>query len=416
MTQEEMSTSDLRTITILPLQEAISHDQFTFVINQTIFSTSIVEAVGLSPSVRDQLQVDACTRSYVIDNSNINSTNFFSLQNLLSGSTVVFQKSDQKSLILLSQQLYNIGLEQFFFRLWGDSTEDITITLSKAFMTHSRIDLQRISNLLLLSIDALDDLLLTESFIVDSEDSLFKILYQFQCPILLRHIQWEFLSSKVITTLFKDPTLYSCTESLWRSISDRLIHLPLPLGLDSQIVTEFPRLFEEFQSKHFKLLWRGSRDGFNATEFHHRCDGHANTLTLIQDTNDNIFGGFTPVKWESRPKYPYHKSDDSKLSYLFTLKNPHKVPSRKFVLKAEKNQFAICCHSEHGPIFGYDSFYGYDIFISNNCNQNVDCFTRIGTRWNDRTYANDTTVGDFLTGSFNFTVKEIEVFEITNSI
>jgi hypothetical protein len=413
MTLPQMSNYDLRTTTILPLLEAIPRDEFTFVINQTIFPTTIVEAVGLSPSVRDQLQVDACTRRYVICDSKIDSTNFSSLQNLLSGSKVVFQKSDQKSLILLSQQLCNVGLEQFFFSLWGDSTDDVTVTHSNAFAARSRVDLKWVSNLLLLSVDALDDLLSTESFMVNSEDALLRILQQFQCPVLLRHIQWEFLSPGAITTIFKDPGLCNCTELLWRSVSDRLTHPPLPPGLDSRIVSQFPRLFEEFQSKQFKLLWRGSRDGFNATEFHRRCDGHANTLTFILDTKDNVFGGFTPVKWESRTKYPYHKSDDSMLSFLFTLKNPHNVPSRKFVLKSEKNQFAICCRSESGPIFGYDSYNGYDIFVSDNCNESVDCFTRIGTRWNDRTYANDTTVGDFLTGSFNFTVKEIEVFEIT---
>jgi uncharacterized coiled-coil protein SlyX len=54
-----------------------------------------------------------------------------------------------------------------------------------------------------------------------------------------------------------------------------------PVRLDSLIVREYPPLFEEFRMKSFNLLWRGSRDGFTADEFHRRCDGHANTLTLI---------------------------------------------------------------------------------------------------------------------------------------
>jgi hypothetical protein len=49
-------------------------------------------------------------------------------------------------------------------------------------------------------------------------------------------------------------------------------------------------------------LWRGSRDGFGSGDFHSRCDGHANTVTLIEtaasehDVGDFVFGGFTPVK------------------------------------------------------------------------------------------------------------------------
>jgi hypothetical protein len=43
------------------------------------------------------------------------------------------------------------------------------------------------------------------------------------------------------------------------------------------------------------LQWRGSRDGFGAIDVHKRCDGRANTLTLILDTGGNVFGGFTPL-------------------------------------------------------------------------------------------------------------------------
>jgi outer membrane murein-binding lipoprotein Lpp len=64
----------------------------------------------------------------------------------------------------------------------------------------------------------------------------------------------------------------------------------------SRIVGYFPPLFEEFRMKCFNLLWRGSRDGFTAKEFHRRCDGRTNTLTLILDTDGNVFGGFTPVE------------------------------------------------------------------------------------------------------------------------
>jgi hypothetical protein len=56
-----------------------------------------------------------------------------------------------------------------------------------------------------------------------------------------------------------------------------------PAGFASLIVVDFPALFTEFGGKRFTLLWRGSRDGFGARDFHRRCDGHARTLTLIQD-------------------------------------------------------------------------------------------------------------------------------------
>jgi hypothetical protein len=65
------------------------------------------------------------------------------------------------------------------------------------------------------------------------------------------------------------------------------------------IVREFPPFFDEFRAKRFNSLLQGSRDRFTAGQFHRCCDGHANTLTLIADTDGNVFGGFTPVEWES---------------------------------------------------------------------------------------------------------------------
>jgi hypothetical protein len=177
--------------------------------------------------------------------------------------------------------------------------------------------------------------------------------------------------------------------------------------LESLIVRQYPPLFEEFRAKRFNLLWRGSRDGFTAKEFHRRCDGRANTLTLIADIDGNVFGGFTPVKWESHSGK--RKGDDSGRSFLFTLRNPHGVPPRKFALTAERKQSAINCCSARCAVFG-----GYcDIAVHDNCDANRASCTHIGTLCNS-TYANNTAFADFLTGAYNFTVKEIEVFNIAH--
>jgi hypothetical protein len=117
------------------------------------------------------------------------------------------------------------------------------------------------------------------------------------------------------------------------------------------IVGYFPPLFEEFRRKRFNLLWRGSRDGFTAQEFHLRWDGRANTLTVISDTDGNVFGGFTPVKWESPARWK-HKVDDSLQSFLFTLRNLNGVPPRKVALRVEKKPSAIDCTSSYCATFG----------------------------------------------------------------
>jgi hypothetical protein len=151
------------------------------------------------------------------------------------------------------------------------------------------------------------------------------------------------------------------------------------------------------------LLWRGTRDGFGAADFHRRCDGHPNTLTLIADTGGNIFGGFTPVEWESRPR-TFTKADPSMRSFVFTLKNPHDVPPRRFALKLAEISNAINCVVTYGPIF----FGGIVVADKSNANSSsyTSCFGLC--------YTNDTDVPSetFFTNSPRFTVDEIEVFEI----
>jgi hypothetical protein len=115
---------------------------------------------------------------------------FSSLQSLLSGKEVLLQQSHQKSLILLIQQLLNLGFERLFYCLWSDSSSiDTAVTLSSAFAAHSRIDLPSVSDVSLLSVDALDSLLSSESFMVNSEDALLQILFPLGHPPLLRHIR-----------------------------------------------------------------------------------------------------------------------------------------------------------------------------------------------------------------------------------
>jgi hypothetical protein len=125
---------------------------------------------------------------------------------------------------------------------------------------------------------------------------------------------------------------------------------------------------------------------------------------MILDTKGNIFGGFTPVKWESGDN---QKADDSLKSFLFTLKNPHNIPARRFPLKANRKECAIDCHSEYGPLFGEN---GCGICIWDNCNAHSESNTGFDSYNNDTGQAGD----DFFTGSSDFQVKEIEVFEITD--
>jgi hypothetical protein len=108
------------------------------------------------------------------------------------------------------------------------------------------------------------------------------------------------------------------------------------------------------------------------------------------------------VEWDSQGGY---RADPSLQSFLFTLKNPHNLPARKFALKAEKKNKAIDCDSSMGPRFGDD------IWVLDNCNENASSWNYLG-----HSYANDTGLDGRTLLSFLhwFTVKEDEVFKITD--
>jgi hypothetical protein len=124
------------------------------------------------------------------------------------------------------------------------------------------------------------------------------------------------------------------------------------------------------------------------------------------DTNGNVFGGFTPVEWESRTRdrgdHLCFKADDSLRSFLFTLKNPHNIAARRFALMEEKKQLAMYCYCGWGPSLGAG------LAVCDNCNNNENA-TNLGLAYTNDTGLKGETV---FTGSFNFQVKEIEVFEI----
>jgi hypothetical protein len=178
--------------------------------------------------------------------------------------------------------------------------------------------------------------------------------------------------------------------------------------LASRIISDFPSIFSEFGGKRFDLLWRGTRDGFNGLEFHGRCDGRGNTVTIVESIDGFIFGGFKPITWDSGGSSSSNsRADPERRSFLFTLKNPWGVVARKFSLS--NPECAIWCHESCGPVFGYCDG-DCNLGVANNSDGNTQSQTKLGS-----SYVNDTgrDANKFFTGAKNFRAKEIEVFQIS---
>jgi hypothetical protein len=350
-------------------------DVFRFCSGSENIECCVCEAISVSRLVWEQLTIDGCAHTIVLNDAK----SYDSIRWLLSSGVKSISGSHN----------------------WeGIDEERIDISKTSRFELNS-------NNLSKFTCEDLENILSGESFWIVSEDDLLRGLLKLgeEYHSLVRWIDIRFLSSDVFSTLTDQ--LEIPFECHWGDIIYRLTH-SRPLG--STIISMNPELFQELGWKRFSLLWRGSRDGFSAKDFHSRCDGHANTLTLILDTKGDIFGGFTPIEWESRVwngNFRYEdncqKADPSQKSFLFTLENPHNFPAQRFALKAAGKGDALRCRFDRGPSFN-------DLWICNKCNAYGDSGTNLGRRYTNNTGLDGEKV---FTGSKCFKVKEIEVFEIT---
>jgi hypothetical protein len=110
---------------------------------------------------------------------------------------------------------------------------------------------------------------------------------------------------------------------------------------------------------YFKLLIRGSRDGFSPKKFHEICDNQPNTVTIIKVKYKNeILGGYNQIPWNSDLMM---LNDDSstttKNNFIFSFKNKDNHDDddilKNYILSRVKNEKqAINNWFIHGPSFG----------------------------------------------------------------
>jgi hypothetical protein len=153
----------------------------------------------------------------------------------------------------------------------------------------------------------------------------------------------------------------------------------------------------------WRLLYRGTRDGFKANDFHTACDDQSLTLTIFKaKETPYIFGGFTSEAWQSGSGD--FKTDPN--AFLFSLTNKENLPC-KMNIAPNLIHNAIQCYSGYGPTFGG----GYDIRIVNDANLEEGSYSNLGDTYKHPKYAAGTVEAQtFLAGAKEFRLSEIEVF------
>ncbi len=173
---------------------------------------------------------------------------------------------------------------------------------------------------------------------------------------------------------------------------------------DSLILTieESVSLVETTKSTTGILLYRATRDGFSSQAFHLKCDGKGNTITIIKNNLNYVFGGYASSAWNSSGSYITDPN-----AFLFSLRRDGVSFKDKFTVKVARG--ALIGNTRYGPIFGGD-----DIYICNQSNTNFGSFSNFGNSYNlPNGYTYGGNAKDFLAGNYNkWTTTEIEVYQI----
>jgi hypothetical protein len=157
--------------------------------------------------------------------------------------------------------------------------------------------------------------------------------------------------------------------------------------------------------KDWFLIYRGTKDGFSATDFHRECDGIAKTVTIVKTTSGNIFGGFTERRW-NHSAFVIQVLDDKR--FIFSLVNGQNKP---FIAPAKNKSGSIRCDGNYGPCFRNNC--GFDIKIASDSNKNRNSTSHMGQCFQHEDYPFLLKESEYiLAGSPKFQTLEIEVFRI----
>ncbi len=152
------------------------------------------------------------------------------------------------------------------------------------------------------------------------------------------------------------------------------------------------------------LLYKLTQDGYGELKFHSKCDGKANTVTIVKTDSNYVFGGYTAAMWKSDNSYGYDST-----AFIFSLRRNGISYSEKYMVKDPN--YAISSYSDEGPGFG-KGFSDIYLTLSSGGYQGHTNFGHSYSLPSGYSYEEENTKS-YLAGSFNSWVAiEVEVSQL----
>ncbi|RGB43238.1 hypothetical protein C1646_661555 [Rhizophagus diaphanus] len=156
----------------------------------------------------------------------------------------------------------------------------------------------------------------------------------------------------------------------------------------------------------FKLLYRASRDGFEAAKFHELCDNKGSTIMISKlKENGRLIGGYNPLSWHPYNSHVQHNGtwQLTSESFLFSFTKQEEIDSAFLTRVAGDNRcqiYAVCYNLCYGPAFGV----GWDLIIEHN---------NIIKSYGNAVYSG---VNNIMNSGQNYILEDYEVHQVVNKM
>ena len=115
---------------------------------------------------------------------------------------------------------------------------------------------------------------------------------------------------------------------------------------------------------NWTLIYRGSEHGFKRDDFYKNCEDKSNTVVIVHNEYDQVFGGYTPCPWKcNQEQSTKYGKDDTLTTFVFILRG-YSSPPKMFKLKEGSKDAAVCYLYNTAFDFGHNDFFLYEQRIS----------------------------------------------------
>ena len=155
------------------------------------------------------------------------------------------------------------------------------------------------------------------------------------------------------------------------------------------------RWISDSRSMQLILLYKANVNSDSSYTFHQKCDGKYPTLTVIETTKGQKFGGYITVKRNSERQFKEDKN-----AFIFNLTTKKKFPIRS------DGRCAFFDDKSYGPTFGdWENNKAHAINVHDNC------FIEKSYCYSSKIY--DMKAEDINGGEYEYYVKDYEVFFVS---